>query len=187
MFEYTVWWHDCNGAGESESGVQYRGFDRHTALEEKRIADHESCSSSIDIRLLWKKESRAERINRVEEEAYYTAHSDSEFDSAFFDEHYEVGDIVDMNDLFDHMGNGYGDPGSVSIGTVNGKWYPAGFCTRDGCSIVDPDGRRQFPAGGYGETWVAVYTGTPHGEYGINWIDNWMGAYIATAYLLDVN
>lgn len=188
MFEYIVWWHDCNGVGESESGVQYKGSDRVAALQAKRVADDESCRGSIDIRPLWRKETRNERLERIQEEKYYTANSNNEFDSDFFDKRYEVGDIVDIDDLFNHMGNGFGDPGSVAIGTVKGAWYPAGFCTRDGWHIVDPDNRIEMYESDYGKTWVAVYTGTPAFDgYGITWMDNWMGAYIGTAYLLDVN
>lgn len=68
MFEYIVYWHDCDGAGYSESGVQYRGSDRMAAMKAKHYADEYCCGGSIDIRLLWKAESRGERISQVEEE-----------------------------------------------------------------------------------------------------------------------
>lgn len=68
MFEYIVYWHDCDGAGYSESGIQYRGSDRMAAMKAKHYAEEYCCGGSIDIRLLWKAESREERISRVEEE-----------------------------------------------------------------------------------------------------------------------
>lgn len=68
MFEYIVYWHDCDGAGYSESGIQYRGSDRMAAMKAKHYADEHCCGGSIDIRLLWKDESRGERICRLEEE-----------------------------------------------------------------------------------------------------------------------
>lgn len=68
MFEYIVYWRDCDGAGYSESGIQYRGSDRMAAMKAKHYADEQCCGGSIDIRLLWKDESRRERINRLEEE-----------------------------------------------------------------------------------------------------------------------
>ena len=80
MFEYIVWWFDANGAGEQESGIQYRGTDREEALKAKRTADEKSCGGWIDIRLLWKKESRGERFERLardaEEQKYWDNYAD---------------------------------------------------------------------------------------------------------------
>lgn len=69
LFEYIVYWYDRDGAGYPESGVQYRGSDRMTAMKAKHYADEHCCGGSIDIRLLWKNESRGDRICRRDEEA----------------------------------------------------------------------------------------------------------------------
>ncbi len=68
MFEYIVHWYDCNRAEEGESGIQYRGFDRTEALAAKKYCDIHCCGGGIDIRLLWKSESRGERLDRLAEE-----------------------------------------------------------------------------------------------------------------------
>lgn len=70
LIEYTVWWYDANGAGEQESGIQYRGCDRVAAIEAKKYAKNHCCDGGIDIRLLWNHESRIERILRLEKEAW---------------------------------------------------------------------------------------------------------------------
>ena len=49
LFRYRVKWHDANGAGEPESGIQYEGFCRQKALSEKHLAEDSSCSASITV------------------------------------------------------------------------------------------------------------------------------------------
>ena len=68
LFEYIVYWYDANGAGEAETGVQYRGSDRMAAMKAKHYAEEHCCGGSVDVRPLWKNESRRDRICRLEEE-----------------------------------------------------------------------------------------------------------------------
>lgn len=101
----------------------------------------------------------------------------NEFNTSLIDAIYNCGDIVSYEDLFEALGDGYGNPGNVDIATLDSiGWYPAGFCSRAEDGIWDCDETKVFPKSKYGKTWIAVCS---------SGIDGWMAADVGQAYLLD--
>lgn len=86
MFKYVVKGYGCNGAGEEEEWVEYKGTDRAEALNGYKRALDWMGSASIDVTVLgreWqkldreKKEWEAERERQMELEAdYWASHSE---------------------------------------------------------------------------------------------------------------
>lgn len=77
LFKYRVEWHDANGAGESEEGIVWEGFNRTVALEKKRECDelYRTITVLTPGPCGWRSAIQ-ERWNKQEEEAYLEAQAE---------------------------------------------------------------------------------------------------------------